>query len=185
MAQDVTQMADEDGEWGPLSRLEALIDEAKTLRIDEVADPPGDDPIRGLEALIQKARRDAQGEGARALQRLEDRIERARWLPEQDPYQSPERPLEALKARARGEEPNATNGREDEPPALQAAPISAGSSETTGRHAQLGEALEASLRQRPLPGPVRAEIAVRLAQILGDNDDDRLQALWELVVFGR
>ena len=184
MAQGVTQMAGEDGKSKPLSRLEELIDEAKSLRIDEIAEPPGDDPIRGLEALIQKARREAQGEGGRALEQLEDRIERARWLPEPEPYQSPEKPLEALKARARGEDPQQMTGQGDEAPPSQTAPVSAGSSETAGRHAQLGEALETSLRGRALPGPVRAEVAARLADMLGEDEDERLRVVWELVVFG-
>lgn len=196
---DMSERGD-DEDWDPLEVIEGLVDEARRLEPIEDDVPPHDDPIEGLEARIERARRMAEGEGAEALRRLEDRIERARWIPEPEPYRRPDDPLGTLQARARGEDPlerGVDGGRPE--PAGETGGVEAGATPTPasgeqddvesvdaggGRHRQLGEALEASLRSRDLPGPVRAEVAARLAELMGESSREELEEIWELVVFG-
>lgn len=166
----------------PLGQLRQTVDRARRLEPIEMVEPPTEDPLEKLESLMDRARRESEGEGAEALRRLEDRIERAHWIPEPEPYEPPEGdPLERLKARMRGEleEPVSTEETEQ-----VERPSDARISDTGGRDAVLGEALRRSLRSRPLPGPLRAEIAARLAELMEDEEHPQLQELWELVVFG-
>lgn len=196
MSREMAERGDDEDE-DPLAVIERLVEQARRLEPLEDDVPPHDDPIEGLEARIERARRMAEGKGAKALRRLEDRIERAHWVPAPEPYQPPEGdPLEALEARARGEEPReATAPAGGEPSGGDAsvagrngasapAATTAPGDGQGGRHRRLGEALEGSLRRRDLPGPVRAEVAARLAGLVEETGDERLEALWELVVFG-
>lgn len=203
------EMVERSGQSGndedPLGRLKELIERARRLELDEQPRPPHDDPLRRLEARIERARRQQHGEGAEALRRLEDRIERARWIPEPQPYQPPEGdPLERLKATIRGDSFDERRGerrsdeqREQTPvkpqraveqpgpqPGRGAAPEPAPGGGSGERQHRLGEALESSLRARPLPGKVRAELAGRLADMLAAEESQQLRELWELVVFG-
>lgn len=204
MAQDIAQMTDDGRESEPLSALEKLIEQAHRLEVDEEQPVGTQEPMERLEALIDRARWAAQGEGGRALRRLQDRIERARWIPDSAPYQPPEGdPIEALKARVRGEEPDqrqaavsqkrqpgempaeerGTDGNVGQVTQREATASESPAAGGGGRHQQLGEALEASLRGRALPGPVRAEVAARLAAMLEEHDSAQLREIWELVVF--
>ncbi len=174
----------------PLTNLEELVGRAEELVPVEIEDPGHDDPLQGIRALIDRARRESEGEGAKALRRLEDRIERAKWIPEPEPYRRPEGdPLEVLEARMRGEPvedtPPDTGGPSAEDGDRGAGRRRAGAvvDEAGGRHRELGAALERSLRNRPLPGPVRAEVAGRLASLVEESDSEELRAIWELVVF--
>lgn len=172
-----------------MAALEQLLDAARRVESVEVEIPAGEDPLEGLEELIRRARREEEGEGGAALQRLEERIEAARELPEPKAYQtSAGDPLEVLQARMRGEYDDAlTEGSEGggRPEGSAPEPVRReAASGGGGRREQMGAALEASLRRRPLPGEVRAEVAARLAALTEGASAEEVRQLWDLVVFG-
>ena len=197
--ENIAEMVDDADE--PMEALTRLVEQAKSPQAATVEVPPYDDPMEVLEALIDRAKHQEEGAGGEALRKLRDRIERAHWIPAAEPYRRPEGdPLEVLEARARGEEPAATtaapvDGGGIATPADSGgmaasggaggdAPATPGSSPTGERHSPMGRALESSLRDRALPGPVRAEVAARLATLMeSDEGDAELRAIWELVVF--
>lgn len=176
-----------------MATLEQLVEAARQVESVEAEIPGGDDPLAGLEELIRRARREEEGEGGAALRRLEERIEAARELPTPQAYRpAAGDPLEVLYARIRGEYDEEMNGdgggdaeggRDGEegaprPVRREAAPAD------DSRREQMGAALEASLRRRPLAGEVRAEVAARLAAMTEGASAEEVQQLWELVVFG-
>lgn len=167
----------------PLERLYQLFEKAR--RIDEVESrqAPGGDPLRGLREMINQARREEAGRGGEALKELEDKIEEARRLPTPTPYRRPHGdPLQALMARVHGEEPgDGVDRAVGEDSEIQSA--------GEGRRAReldegLGRVVGQSLRRQPLSGPIRAEVARRLAVVLEKRQDPELEAIFELVVFG-
>ena len=172
---------------GPMAALEEWMDAAKKVDSVEVEIPAGDDPLEGLQELIGRARREAQGKGGEALRRLEEKIEAARKLPEPGAYRrSEEDPLAVLMARIRGEYDEAKQeGIEDGGERAFGEDTDQGAvGAETGRHEEMGAALEASLKGRPLSGQLRAQVAARLARMMDGASGDEILELWELVVFG-
>lgn len=173
----------------PMVALREWMDAARSVDAVDVEIPAVDDPLRGLQSLIDKAREEERGEGGRALRRLEERIEAAQELPEARAYrQQAGDPLEVLEARMRGEYDDvadAAEEKEESASAADAPPLpKPGADSQEGRQVQMGRALEASLRQRALPGEVRAEVAARLAAVMDGASPGQVRQIWELVVFG-
>ena len=169
--------ADEDRD--PWSALERLFSRAKKIEPVDVEVISGDDPVQRIRQWMERARREERGQGGAALRRLRERIDEARQIPDPSPYRHESGdPLDVLQARMRGELPSG-----EEPPAKPGG----GDGSTRGRKSRqhlLGESLEKTLKGRPLPGPVRVAVAIRLAALMERSQSDELEEIWELVVFG-
>lgn len=128
------------------------------------------------------------GEEGGALGRIAEKIAQARRLPDTEPYiRQGEDPLVRLQELISG---GKGNGVEDSGADRPSGSPSVGSPSqqeprTGGRFVALGRALEATLNKKPLPGEVRAEVASRLAALLDGPRSQEVEAIWELVVFGR
>lgn len=176
-------------ETAPLSALQRLVEQARQVDRVEVTAVSGDDPLQRLRGLIDRAKEDEESAGGASLRRLKERIEEARQLPEPAEYRRPDGdPLQALQARMRGELPAPEALSQPAPPLDAVHEPDAGAGADTGAEARqrvLGSALEQSLQGRSLPGPVRAEVAARLAVLMKTVPSDELEAIWELVVFAQ
>ncbi|TXD39138.1 hypothetical protein FRC98_01675 [Lujinxingia vulgaris] len=185
----------------PLARLERAIEvggQRPTLRWEEV---PESDPIARLQELIRRgdAKRDEP-----PVESLQELFASARELPEPEPWTSGQGdPLERLRALWREPAAPATDTRSEmpvpedarntgptassasQPGTSTSAPSSQNTSVSTLVDA-LGAQVYRSLRERPLPGEVRAELAARIAALLDARQDDpELRDLLDLVIFGR
>ena len=130
---------------------------------------------------VARQRGESGSDEAGPLERLEDILEGARSLPEPQAYRrSAGDPLEVLNARIHGDLGDAIDDADG-------ASLDGGEGREPGettRRQQLGAALDRSLRERPLAGPVRAEVAARLASLMEGQYGDELEEIWELIVFG-
>lgn len=167
------------GRREPLGAIYELLEQARNVEPVEIARSGGQDPMAELGQLIEEARRQEAGPGGEAMARLREQIEAARQLPEAEPYRRPAGdPLEALKVRISGDEPT--------PPRSEAGqePTGERPASLAGDERQVGQALLDALERRPLPGPVRAEAARRLAALRQGAEGDEINAIFELIVFG-
>ena len=115
------------------------------------------------------------------LNELEALIEEARWLGDGEPYEyGQEDPLEELMQRVRGVEPSEPS----EPSEPQERPTAAAKGGEKQGGDRLGEVLSARLRERSLGGVEREKAVRMVTELLSDGEDRRLQALWDLLVFG-
>ena len=159
-----------------------LLQEGQDPGTVEIIEGPGDDPLERLAGLMERARREEGGAGGEAMRRLEGRIHQARELPKPVTFVREDRPLKRLEARARGEElQGRAEGRElvQEVQSPQPPPQANSAGEDI-----VGQALLKSLHSRPLSGPVRAEVAARLAGLLPGPLGEEVEPIWNLVVFG-
>ncbi|WP_146974132.1 hypothetical protein [Lujinxingia vulgaris] len=185
----------------PLARLERAMEvggQRPTLRWEEV---PESDPIARLQALIQRG--DAKREEP-PVDSLQELLASARELPEPEPWTSGQGdPLERLRALWREPDAPATDTRfemlaandagnigstapsKSQTDASTFAPSSQKASASTPVDA-LGAQVYRSLRERPLPGEVRAELAARIAGLLDARQDDaELRTILDLLIFER
>ena len=164
----------------PLGAIYELLEQARNVEPVEIARPGGRDPMAELGQLIEEARRQEAGPGGEAMARLREQIEEARHLPEAEPYRRPAGdPLKALEARIGGDEPTPPRSEAGQKPTSER-PASPADDER-----QVGQALLDALERRPLPGPVRAEAARRLAALRHGAEADEINAIFELIVFGK
>ena len=177
---------------GPLGTLAQLVEQARKVEPVDGAFGAGDDPLGSLEALVERARREQEGEGGEALRQLKQTIAQSHELPPATAYE-PRRgdPLEVLRARMRGEldeqkvAQSESSGADESLQVSEQAPGQRADFGDVPAQQRMGAALEASLRKRELPGDVRADVALRLAQLMERVDDEGLEEIWELIVFGR
>lgn len=187
----------------PLALIDDRLAQARRLEPVMAARGDGDDPLAALASLVDEARRQEAGAGGEAMAQLMATIEEARHLEEARPYRrGTGDPLERLRARMKGVDP-------DGPPAEDEA-VAAGAIDETKKEqgvnrsdgadriensgtrtppsaegeGAVGQATLAALAKRPLPAPVRAEVARRLAALCAEGQDERLQEIYELVLFG-
>lgn len=116
------------------------------------------------------------------LSELEALIEEARWLGEGEPYEyDGQDPLQVLMGRVRGEEPErrveSTGSKKVERPGKER-------SESKGVEGSLGRVLSARLKQRELSGASRERAARLVAELIEERGGEKLNELWDLLVFG-
>jgi hypothetical protein len=163
----------------PLGAIYELLEAARNVEPLKIAGGGEENPMEGLRQLIDQARRQEAGPGAEAMARLYEEIEAAKELPDALPYERPAGdPLAALRATMSGDQPRVS------PPTTEQRTRARRPTAEPGDQGPVGAALLAALEHRPLPGPTRAEVARRLAELRQGAGADEIQALFELVVFG-
>ncbi len=183
------ERAQETGE-DPLRRIMDTMAKAREWRdVSFLEWAEGEDPMASLEQKVAMAREDNRTEGQRAMETLQDRIRAARRLPEPKDYKRPDRPMEQLMERVKGQLPDDSEGgagQESDSTKREATPAPATSeSPVGGPEMAVGRQLIASLEGRALEGGARAEAASLVAEMMEDFDgDERLHRLWDLLVFG-
>ena len=169
-------------EQGWPQELLQLLQEGRDPGTVEILEGSGDDPLERLAGLMERARREESGAGGEAMRRLEGRIHQARELPKPVTFVREDRPLKRLEARARGEEIQARAEGGELAEEVQS-PQRPAEANPAGEDI-VGQALLKSLHRRPLSGPVRAEVAARLAGLLQGPLGEEVEPIWNLVVFG-
>ena len=123
------------------------------------------------------------------LDELEALIEEARWVGDGEPFEyGQEDPLKVLLERMRGVEPEKPEQEKAElakptEPGQKRAVSSSRGEEDLGRD-RLGALLAARLKERSLGGEAREKAVRLLTEILTEEEDRRLQEVWDLLVFG-
>jgi hypothetical protein len=113
------------------------------------------------------------------LEQLGSRIAEARRLPEPEPYVTAADPMEALRARLRGEDAAPAN--------TNTAPAPASTTEPTGGDlaSLIGQEVLQMVATRPLPAEAREEAVRRVSVALQNPSPDNIRSVLAVLITGR